>query len=125
MVWYSHFLKNFPQFIGEGNGNPLQYSCLENPRDSGAWWAAVYGVAQSWTRLMRLSSSSSIVIHTVKAFGIVNKSEIDVFLKLSCFFYDPTHIANLIHGSSASAFSKSSLNIWKFMVHVLLNIFWY
>ena len=45
--------------IGEGNGNPLQYSCLENPRGGGAWWAAVYGVAQSWTRLKRLSSSSS------------------------------------------------------------------
>ena len=45
--------------IGEGNGNPLQYSCLENPREGGAWWAAVYGVAQSQTRLKRLSSSSS------------------------------------------------------------------
>ena len=45
--------------IGEGNGNPLQCSCLENPRDGGAWWAAVYGVAQSWTRLKWLSSSSS------------------------------------------------------------------
>ena len=45
--------------IGEGNGNPLQYSCLENPRDGGAWWAAVYGVTQSQTRLKRLSSSSS------------------------------------------------------------------
>ena len=45
--------------IGEGNGNPLQYSCLENPRDGGAWWAAIYGVAQSQTRLKRLSSSSS------------------------------------------------------------------
>ena len=44
--------------IGEGNGNPLQCSCLENPRDGGAWLAAVYGVARSWTRLMRLSSSS-------------------------------------------------------------------
>ena len=44
--------------IGEGNGNPLQYSCLENPRDSGAWWAAIYGVAQSRTRLKQLSSSS-------------------------------------------------------------------
>ena len=44
---------------GEGNDNPLQCSCLENPRDGGAWWAAVYGVAQSWTRLKRLSSSSS------------------------------------------------------------------
>ena len=48
-----------PSCMGEGNGNPLQYSCLENPRDGGAWWAAVYGVAQSWTRLKRLSSSSS------------------------------------------------------------------
>ena len=45
--------------IGEGNGNPLQYSCLENPRDRGAWWAAVYGVAHSRTRLKQLSSSSS------------------------------------------------------------------
>ena len=45
--------------IGKGNGNPLQCSCLENPRDGGAWWAAIYGVAQSRTRLKRLSSSSS------------------------------------------------------------------
>src|SRR5574337_772070 len=45
--------------IGEGNGTPLQYSCLENPRDGGAWWASIYGVAQSQTRLKRLSSSSS------------------------------------------------------------------
>ena len=44
---------------GEGNGTPLQYSCLENPMDGGTWWAAIYGVAQSWTRLKRLSSSSS------------------------------------------------------------------
>ena len=48
--------------IGEGNGNPLQCSCMENPRDGGAWWAAVYGVAQSLTRLKRLSSSSSNTI---------------------------------------------------------------
>ena len=48
--------------IGEGNGNPLQCSCLENPRDRGAWWAAVYGVAQSWTRLKRLSSSGSYIL---------------------------------------------------------------
>ena len=46
--------------IGEGNGNPLQCSCLENPRDWGAWWAAVYGVAQSRPRLKRLSSSSKV-----------------------------------------------------------------
>ena len=75
MVWYSHLLKNFPQFI---------------------------------------------VIHTVKDFGIVNKAEIDVFLELSCFFDDPADVGNLISGSSA--FSKTSLNTWKFTVHVLLNI---
>ena len=45
--------------IGEGNGNPLQCSCLENPRDGGAWWAAIYEITQSWTRLKRLSSNSS------------------------------------------------------------------
>ena len=74
MVWYSHLLKNFPQFI---------------------------------------------VIHTVKGFGIINKAEVDVFLELSCFFDDPVDVGNLISGSSA--FSKSSLNICKFMVHVLLK----
>ena len=74
MVWYSHLMKNFPQFI---------------------------------------------VIHTVKGFGIVNKAEINVFPELSCFFDDPTDVGSLISGSSA--FSKSSLNIWKFMVHVLLK----
>ena len=59
------------------------------------------------------------VIHTVKGFGIVNKAEIDVFLELSCFFNDPMDVGNLI--SDSSAFSKSSLNIWKFTVHVLLK----
>ena len=59
------------------------------------------------------------VIHTVKGFGIVNKAEIDVFLELSCFFYDPADVGNLISGFSA--FSKSSLNMWKFMVHILLK----
>ena len=74
MVWYSHLLKNFPQFV---------------------------------------------VIHTVKGFGIVNKAEVDVFLELSCFLYDPTDIGNLNSGSSA--FSKSSLNIWKFSVRIPLK----
>ena len=60
-----------------------------------------------------------IVIHTAKGFGIVNKAEIGVFLELSCFFDDPADIGNLISGSSA--FSKSSLNTWKFLVHVLLK----
>ena len=74
MIWYSHLLKNVPQFV---------------------------------------------VIHTVKGFGIVNKAEIDVFLKFSCFIDDPVDVGNLISGSSA--FSKSSLNIWKFMVNILLK----
>ena len=60
-----------------------------------------------------------VVIYTVKGFGIVGKAEIDVFLELSCFFNDPADVGNLISGSSA--FSKSSLNIWKFSVHVLLK----
>ena len=60
-----------------------------------------------------------VVIHTIKGFGIVNKAEIDVFLELSCFFSDPAHVGNLISGSSA--FSKTSLNIRKFTVHVLLK----
>ena len=74
MVWYSHFLRNFPQFV---------------------------------------------VIHTVKCVSIVSKAEVDVFLELSCFFRDPVDVGNLISGSSA--FSKSSLNIWKFTVHILLK----
>ena len=74
MVWYSHFLKNFPQFV---------------------------------------------VIHMVKAFGIVNKAEVDVFLELSCFFNDPMDVGNLISGSSA--FSKSSFYIWKFSAHALVK----
>ena len=57
----SHFYFS-PSCIGEGNGNPLQCSCLENPRDRGAWWAAIYGVVQSRTRLKRLSSSSSSIV---------------------------------------------------------------
>ena len=60
-----------------------------------------------------------VLIHTVKGFGKVNKTEIDVFLKFSCFFYDPVNVGNLI--SDSSAFSKSSLNIWKFIVHILLK----
>ena len=61
----------------------------------------------------------SVVIHTVKGFGVVNKAEVDIFLELSCFVSDPTDVVNLISGSSA--FSKSSLNIWKFLVYVLLK----
>ena len=77
MDWYSHLLKNFPQFV---------------------------------------------VIHTVKGFGAVNKAEVGVFQKLSCFINDPSNVGNLISGSSA--FSKTILNIWKFILHVLLKPGW-
>ena len=60
-----------------------------------------------------------VVIYTVKGFGVINKAEVDVFLEFFCFFDDPADAGNLI--SVSSAFSKSSLKIWKFMVHVLLN----
>ena len=68
--------------IGEGNGNPFQCSCLENPRDGGAWWAAIYGVAQSRTRLKCLSSSSIIntpplllpTLHSLEAYVLHNLS---------------------------------------------------
>ena len=67
----SDYIKQTEQFhfhfslscTGEGNGNPLWCSCLENPRDGGAWWAAVSGVTQSQTRLKQLSSSSSSILH--------------------------------------------------------------
>ena len=74
MLWYSHLLKNFPQFV---------------------------------------------VIYTVKGIGVINKAAVDVFMEFSCFFYDAMDVAHLISGSSA--FCKSSLNIWKFMVHILLK----
>ena len=62
--------------IGEGNGDPLQCSCLENPRNRGAWWEAVYGVAQSWTQLKRLSSSSrsSLVAQAVKNLPVIGET---------------------------------------------------
>ena len=72
-----------------------------------------------WYSFLLKNFPQFIVIHTIKGFGIVNKTEIDVFLELSCFFHDPADVGNLISGSSA--FSKTSLNIWKFTVHVLLK----
>ena len=74
----------------------------------------------SWTFVGKVMNFPQfILVHTVKGFGIVNKAEIDVFLELSCFFHDPADVGKLISGSSA--FSKSSLNIWKFTVHILLK----
>ena len=72
-----------------------------------------------WYSHLFKNSPQFIVIHTVKGFGAVSKAEVDVFLELSCFVDDPADVGNLISGSSA--FSKSSLNIWKFSVYVLLK----
>ena len=65
------------------------------------------------------NSPQFVVMHSVKGFGVINKREVDVFLELSCFFDDPMDVDNLISGSSN--FFKTSLNIWKFMVHILLK----
>ena len=70
--------------IGEGNGNPLQCSCLENPRDGGAWWAAIYGVTQSWTRLKRLSSSI-LDLHCCAGFSLLSVSR-SYSLVVLCMF---------------------------------------
>ena len=85
-------------------------TCMQITQEAGqvVWYSHIFKNFPQFT-----------VIHTVKGFGIVNKSEVDVFLELSCFFYDPTDVGNLTSGSSA--FSKSSLNIWKFVVHVLFK----
>ena len=69
--------------------------------------------------LISLKIFQFVVIHTAKGFGVVNKAEVNVFLKFFCFFYDPVDVGNLISGSSA--FSKFNLNIWKFLVRVLLK----
>ena len=72
-----------------------------------------------WHSHLLKNFPQSVVIHTIKGFGIVNKVEVDVFLEFSCFFNDLPDVGNLMSGSSA--FSECSLNIWKFMVHVLLK----
>ena len=72
-----------------------------------------------WYSHLSESFPQFVMIHTVKGFGIVNKTEVDVFLQFPFFLYDPVDVGNLISGFSAS--SKSSLNIWKFMVYVLLK----
>ena len=81
--------------------------------DRGAWWATVYGVAKRDTT-ERLRTQ-----HTVKGFHEVNEAEVDVFLKLPCFLYDPMNVGNLTSGSSD--FSKPSLYIWKFLIHTVLK----
>ena len=72
-----------------------------------------------WYSLLLKNFTHFVVIHAVKAFGVVNKAEVGVFLAFSCFFDDPMDVGNFISGSCA--FSRSSLNIWKFSVHILLK----
>ena len=90
-----HFHFSLP-CIGEGNGNPLQCSCLENPRDGGAWWAAVYGVAQSRPRLERLSSSSvftrwlSVTAVSVKTSSLLPRESLLPLVNLSSHFVSPS-----------------------------------
>ena len=72
-----------------------------------------------WYSHLLKNFPQSVAFPKVKGFGVINEAEVDVFLEFSCFFYDPADVGNLISGSFA--FSKSSLNIWKFTVHILLN----
>ena len=73
----------------------------------------------AWYSYLLKNFPQFVVIHTVKVFGLVSKAEVDIFLELSCFFHNPADVGNVISGSSA--FSKTSLNIWKFILHVLLK----
>ena len=74
-----------------------------------------------WYSCLFKNSPEFVLVHTVKGFDIVNKAEVDIFLELSCFFDDPADVGNLISGSSA--FSKSSLNVWKFTVQLFCQLF--
>ena len=111
-----------------GNLISHSFSCLEpvccSMSSSNCCFFTCMQVSQEadqvvWYSQIFQNFPQSIVIHTVKGFGIVSKAELDVFLELSCFFHDPADVGNLISGSSA--FSKTSLNIWKFTAHVLLK----
>ena len=99
-----------PVCCSMSSSNCCFLTCIQVSQESGqvVWYSHLF---QNFPQF--------IVIHTVKAFGIVKKAEIDVFLELSCFFDDPVDVGNLFSGSPA--FSKTSLNIWKFTFHVLLK----
>ena len=84
--------------IGEGNGNPLQCSCLENPRDGGAWWAAIYGATQSQTQLKRLSSSSSNFIQKGSKSGSFCNTYCHILLLLKLIIYS-LHIFSIVSDS--------------------------
>ena len=103
--------------IGEGNGNPLQYSCLENPRDEGAWWAAVYGVAQSRTWLKWLSSSSSIVFvklcyANIKFFKF-NKTFWNESLDIGLCLHLQIRVASLSCPGEVVLYMEGGLHLWE------------
>ena len=112
--------------IGEGNGNPLQCSCLENPRDGGAWWAAVYGVAQSWTRLKRLSSNSSMLMYyaftPASVFKLVPRNGSESTWQTSILYSD---IVSLIYVSETICMviclstRFKSIVLWPGMTHLV------
>ena len=99
-----------PVFCSKSSSNYCFLTCIQISQEAGqvVWYSHLF---QNFPQF--------VVIHTVKVFRVVNKAETDVFLKLSCFFDDPTDVGNLISGSSG--FSKYSLNIWKFIVYILLK----
>ena len=99
-----------PAWCSMSSSNCCFLTCIQISQEAGqvVWYSHLF---QNFPQF--------IVIHTVKGFGIVNKAEIDVLLELSFFSDDPADVGNLISGSSA--FSKTNLNIWRFMIHVLLK----
>ena len=92
--------------IGEGNSNPPQCSCLENSRDGGAWWAAVYGVTQSWTRLKRFSSSSSSSSSSSREWVVVYKGISVLCFLFVCFDENLTKATHASSGSSVSPYNQ-------------------
>ena len=135
-------------WIGEGNGNPLQCPCLENPRDRGAWWAAIYGVAQSWTRLKQLSSSSRgylVLYDYLLLLLLFGSSVISAFLwphglqharlpcaspspgtcSNSCLFSQwchPTIPSSAIHFSCLQSFPASRSFLWVSSSHQMAKV---
>ena len=97
--------------IGEGNGTPLQCSCLENPRDGGAWWAAIYGVAQSRTRLKRLSSSSNIRHWLIELFHFLICFEFQLTAEWLTLSSWPTSYL-VVTGSASKMFTVVVVNFW-------------
>ena len=105
--------------IGEGNGNPLQCSCLENPRDRGAWWAAVYGVTQSQTRLKQLSSS-----RTRLSYWTTTSIILEMFFKMIwniSLMFSPATLLSLLICLRANANAQNVLYIFIFKVHLILT----